>query len=165
MKQSVVVAQGDTAARIEAADPASAWKLLFAVGVGLGAIGFFDLALMFYGAQPSSLQWEYGTVLEFVQGQNVLVLGIGAISAASVANGWLMARRVVSLAAFVMALLVTLAGVMMVLDVPAMLKVISDPAGRATVTAAGIRTSLFSVTYLALYLALGLWTWRRRKTS
>ena len=164
MKQSVIVAQGDTAASFEAADPVSGWKILFAVGVGLTVIGLTDLAFLFVGANPSSLQWEFGSVLSFIQGQNALVIGVGAISAAAVASGWKVVRRVSVSFSFMLAALTAVAGLIFVLDLPAMARA-SDPAGKETLKFAGIRTCLFAVTYLALYLSLGVWTWRRRRKT
>ena len=166
MKQSVVVAQGDTAARLEAGDPVAGWKLLFAVGVAITVLGFLDIGLVFYHATFSSLQWEFGAVSTFFQSQAVPAIGIGAMCAAAVANGWTGARRALAILSLLMALAVIAAAIVLVLDVPVLLKGIADAGFKESVKLAGIRSSLFAVIYLALYLALGVWTWRRRsKTS
>ena len=63
-----------------------------------------------------------------------------------------------------MTLIVTVLGIIYALDVPAVLKVV-EPAARTTVQKAGLRTGLMALTYFVLYLALGVWTWRRLRAT
>jgi hypothetical protein len=160
MKEPVVSAHGDSRTAVEQADNASGWKYLFVIGIALAVIGFINLALLFFPPRWASLDWEFGTLSGIVDGLPLVTIGVGAMCAAAVANGWVLTRRLMALLTILMALLMAVVGVMFALDVFAVLKVV-QPAMKPTIKLAAVKTSLSSLTYFALYLALGVWTWRR----
>jgi hypothetical protein len=162
MKEPVVVAQTHDHSVVEYVDNASGWKYLFLIGVGLFVVESIDLSLLFVPARFASLDWEYGTISSLFDSLPLMTIGLGLMSAASVANGWIGTRRLVVAIALLMTLVITVLGIIYALDVPAVLKAV-EPAAKTTVKKAGLRTGLMALTYFVLYLALGVWTWRRMK--
>jgi hypothetical protein len=164
MKEPVVAAQGTDRTVSELLDGASAWKYLFATGLAVVAVDVVDLGMMFRHAQWSSLDWEFGTLGALVQGMPLITLGFGLMCAASVANGWVLARRMMSIVMLLMTLIVLIVTAMFVLDTFSVLKVIQAALKPAAVDLA-IKTCLSSFVYFVLYLALGVWTWRRLRVT
>lgn len=160
MKEPVVSAHGDSRTAVEQADNATGWKYLFVVGIAISVVGFIDIAILFYPPNWASLDWEFGTLNGVVEGLPLLTVGMGAMSAAAVANGWVLTRRLMALLTILMALLLAVVGIMFALDVFAVLKVV-QPAMKPTLKLTAVKISLMTVTYFMLYLALGVWTWRR----
>jgi hypothetical protein len=161
MKEPVVSAQGNV---VELTDSASAWKYLFATGLALVAVDVVDLGLMFSNAQWSSLDWEFGTLGGLVQAMPLLTAGLGMMCAATVASGWVRARRVMSIVMLIMTLLVLVLTAMFVLDTFSVLKVI-QPALKTAARQLAVKTCLSLFVYFVLYLALGVWTWRRLRVT
>lgn len=160
MKEPVVSAHGDSRTAVEQADNASGWKYLFVLGIAVAVIGFIDIAILFFPPQWASLDWEFGTLNGVVEGLPLFTIGVGAMCAAAVANGWVLTRRLMALLTMLMALLLVVIGIMFTLDVFAVLKVV-QPAMKPTLKLTAVKISLMTMTYFVLYLALGVWTWRR----
>jgi hypothetical protein len=160
MKEPVVVAQSHDHTAVAVVDNASGWKYLFLVGAGITIVGLIDLSLLFFPARFANLDWEFGTISGLFDAMPLMTLGIGLMSAAAVANGWTGTRRLVVVLALVMTVVVALLGTIFALDVPAVLKAV-EPGMRPSIKRASLKTGLMSLTYFVLYLALGVWTWRR----
>lgn len=162
MKEPVVVATSDEKGRFAAADNASGWKYLFLLGCGMLAVGIIDVGLLFIPPRWSSLDWEFGTIAGVFDGMPLMTIGIGTMSAAAVANGWRAARRVMVVLTLMLTVVIALLALVFALDVPVALRAV-QPGMRGTIKLAALKTGLMSGTYFVLYLALGVWTWRRLK--
>lgn len=160
MKEPVVVAQSHDHSVVDDVDNASGWKYLFLIGVGITIVGLIDVSLLFIPARFASLDWEFGTIAGLFDGMPLMTLGVGLMGAASVANGWIGTRRLVVVMALVIAVVIALLATIFALDVPAALKAV-EPAMRPAIKRASLKTGLMALTYFVLYLALGVWTWRR----
>jgi hypothetical protein len=164
MKEPVVSAQGVDRTVTAQTDSLSAWKYLFAAGLAVVAVDVVDLGLLFAKPTWSSLDWEFGTLGAVVQGMPLLTLGLSLMCAATVANGWVTARKAMSILMFLATLIVLVMAAMFVLDAFAVLKVLPanlKPAAREL----AVKTSLSLFVYFVLYLALGVWTWRRLRVT
>lgn len=160
MKEPVVVAHTEDRSPLVTRDEAPGWSFLFLLGAGLTVIGFIDVGLLFFAPQWASLDWEFGTISSLFQGLPVVTLGIGLMSASAVANGSVLAQRLMMTVTMLMTLVLGLLAVMFALDVPPVIKAV-EPAMKRAAKLASLKTGLMALTYLVLYLALGLWTWRR----
>ena len=165
MKEPVVVAHSGDSGPTQVMDSESGWKLLFVLGTGLAIVGLMDFALPFLSPQWASLAWEFGTVSGAFEGMPIIALGLGLMTAAAVANGWLWTRRVMMFVTLMMALIVMVLGVVLVLDVPPALRATPEPLLKHQLKLASVKTSLMAATYFVLYLALGVWTWRRLRAT
>jgi hypothetical protein len=138
--------------------------MVFLLGLGLAAVGALDVALLFYPADWSSLNWEFGTVSGFIDGLPLMTMGFGAMVVASTSLGWAKWRRLLSIVALLIALMVMVNVLVFALDVPAALRAVSSPVMKTVVKKAVLKTGSMGVVYVALYAALGVWTWRRLKS-
>ena len=163
MKEPVVVAVSDDRSAIGVADSISGWKFLFLIGAVLTIVGGVDIGLLFVDPRWASLEWEFGAVTGFFDGQTAIAIGIALMSAAAAANGWLGTRRVLMIIALLMAIVVAVLAVVLALDIPAALKAAREAALKRSIKMAALKYGIYGVTYFVLYLALGVWTWRRMK--
>jgi hypothetical protein len=83
---------------------------------------------------------------------------------ASTSLGWAKWRRLLSIVALLIALMVMVNVLVFALDVPAALRAVSSPVMKTVVKKAVLKTGSMGVVYVALYAALGVWTWRRLKS-
>lgn len=165
MKEPVVVAHSGDSSTFGAIDGQSGWSFLFLVGTGLMFVGLIDVALLFFPPQWDSLSWEFGTVSALFEGMPLLTMGFGLMTAASVANGWIWTRRLMLTMGLIFSVLIILMAVIFALDVPVVLQATADPAMKRAVKLSSLKTGLMAFTYFTLYLALGIWTWRRMRST
>jgi hypothetical protein len=161
MKEPVVVAHSEDRSPLTARESASSgWSFLFLLGVALAIIGFIDGGLNFANPQWTNLDWEFGTLSNVFTGLPVLTTGLGLMCAATAAQGSPLLHRVMAMVMIFGAVMLGLVLVVFALDVPPAVRA-SIAALKPAVKLLSLKTALMGVTYVALYLALGLWTWRR----
>lgn len=165
MKEPVVMAHGGGMDPAVLIDNESGWKFLFLLGAGLMVIGLIDVGMAFFPPQWASLSWEFGTVSGVIQSMPLLTMGIGTMTAASVANGWRRTRGVMVALTLLASVVIALLVVVFALDVPPVLRAATEPALKLSLKYASLKTGLMAGTYFVLYLALGVWTWRRLRTT
>ena len=163
MKQVILGSPGERSSRAQP-DEQAAWAMVFLVGASLVAIGATDVAMLFYPARFASLDWEFGTISAFVDGLPVMTIGFSAMIVASAARGWRRWRGVLAALALLMAIATLVMLMIFVLDAPAAFRAI-NPAMRQSLTKAVVKTGFMGFVYVCLYAALGVWTWRRLKSS
>ena len=161
MSEPFVVGQGPSRAQVGAE---MAWGVWALVGWALAIVGLADITLLYFPARLASVDWEFGTIAGTIDGMPLLTIGFGAVTAATAARGrrgWLRAVSVLQLLV-VLALLTLLA--VFASDVPVALRAV-EPALRPTLLKAIVKTLLMGSVYVVLYLSLGVWTWRRSKST
>lgn len=164
MKDPVVVAHSDSRAAADYADNATGWTYLFILGLGVAAVGMTEVVLTFFPAQWANLDWEFPTIAGFFDSLPLVTIGIGSMAAAAMANHWRVMRRVMIGLLLFMSLLILVMLVIFALDVPVVVRAV-DPAARHSLKLASLKSGLEAGTYFLLYLALGVWTWRRSRRA
>ncbi len=144
-------------------DEQTAWAMGFLCGLTVAAVGALDSALLFYPPQWASLDWEFGTISGLIEGMPLMTLGLGAMAVSATANGWRKWRRVLSIVALLITLLLVTMMVIYALDLPAAFRAL-QPAMIGPVKKAVLKTVLMGLMYVVFYATLGVWTWRRLKS-
>jgi hypothetical protein len=147
-----------------APDPLSAWSMLFFVGLALAALGMVDLALLFYPAQWASLEWEFATFSGVIEGLPLVTFGLGVMTASAAARGWVAGRRLMVVVLLLMVVAVLAATTIFELDVPAVLRAVNVTV-RPSLKKAAVKTGMMGLMHVGTYATLGLWTWRRLRTT
>ena len=163
MREPVIVAQSSDNRVVT--DSAAGWSYLFVLGMGLSVVGFIDVSLLFIPAYWASLEWEYGTVSGMFDAMPLLAIGIGMMTAASVANDWVWSRRLMVTVTLLLTVLLVVLSLVFALDVPAILRTAPDQGSKDVLKMSAVKTGLMALTYTVLYLALGVWTWRRLRVK
>ena len=163
MREPVIVAQSSDNRAVT--DSAAGWSYLFVLGIGLAVVGLVDAVLLFIPAHWSSLEWEFGTVAGMFDAMPLLAIGIGLMTAASVANDWALSRKLMVAVTLLLTVLVVVLSLVFALDVAPILKATGDQASKDVLKMAALKTGLMAMTYTVLYLALGVWTWRRLRVK
>ena len=163
MKERLLVGSDETAAGYSP-DVRSAWKILSVLGLALAAVGAVDLVMLIYPARLDSLDWEFATISGLFDGLPLTTLGLGLMLAAAVARGARFARLALLITMLVMALLITVALLLFVLDIPAVMRA-AQPQLKPTMQKAVLKTGLMGTLYLLLYSTLGIWAWRLKRRS
>lgn len=161
MKEPVVVAHSDDRSTRTVTDSSAGWSYLFLLGAGMAVVGTISAVLLFYPSNFASLEWEFGTVASLFDALPLPTLGVGMMTAAAVANDWTTTRRLMVGITLLLTLAVVVLGLVFVLDVPVLMKATNDQNGKEVLKAIAVKTGLMALTYFVLYLALGVWTWRR----
>src|SRR6185503_13926921 len=94
----------------------------------------------------------------------VLTVGIGLMCASAAATGSLLVYRLMAVLTLLTSVVLLALLVMFLLDVPPAVRA-SNAAVKPAVKLLSLKTALMGLTYIALYLALGLWTWRRLRRN
>jgi len=136
-------------------DPFRAWAVLGWIGVVFLLVGGTDFVLAWFPLDFGTREWEFGTVTGSFDGLPIVILGVGALLAASVQIGrrwWTVTSAVV---AGVLLLAVVAAVVLWLTNVPLALQAV--PAEAATgLKKALVKTMVQGVTY-PLVLAYLAW--------
>ncbi len=164
MKDPFVVATSDSQGS-DFVDSASGWQVFFVVGLGIAIVDLLDVALMFMPPKWSSLEWEFGTIGTMFESLPLLTLGVGMMAAAAMASQWKRIRLVVVILSFLMSLAILILGAVFALDFAPMLRAAPDPNQAYALKVGSLKTGLDAVIYFLLYLALGVWTWRRTRRT
>jgi len=142
----------------------SAWRLLTVLGLALAAVGLVDVAMLFFPARPSAVDWEFGTISGVFEGLPLVTIGVGLMAAGAIARagrGWLMTMAVVQL---ILALVLMVLLVVFVLDIPVVLGAV-DPQMKFTAKQSIVKSGLMAVVYVLTYLTLGIWAARRVRAA
>jgi hypothetical protein len=138
--------------------------MAFLGGLTVAAVAALDSALLVYPTQFANLDWEFGTISGLIEGMPLLTVGFGAMVIAATANGWARWRRVLSIVALLMAVLLLTMLVIFALDLPvAMLA--AQPAMKGSIKRVALKNLAMGSCYLVFYSALAIWTWRRLKAE
>ena len=164
MKERLLVGGSEDAATGFSPDVRSAWKILSVLGLALAAVGAVDLIMLIYPARLDSLDWEFATISGLVDGLPLTTLGFGLMLASAVARGARFGRLALLITMLVMALLITVALLLFLLDVPAVLRA-AQPQLKPTMQKAVLKTGLMGTLYLLLYSTLGIWAWRLKRRT
>ena len=142
----------------------TAWQMFFVVGLGLALVGMFDAAMLLIPANPSSLDWEFGTIGSMVVGLPLITTGLGCMAASSTASGWAWTRGTVILMLSVLALIVAASVVLFVLDVPAVLRA-ANPQLHPSIKKVALKTAVMGLMHLSMYVILTVWVWRSKSAT
>ncbi|HEY2806655.1 MAG TPA: hypothetical protein VGI92_12430 [Gemmatimonadales bacterium] len=165
MKDPVVVAHSDAKAAARQVDNQAGWSYLFAAGLGITIVALIEVILMFLPARWSSLDWEFGTIAGMFDSLPLMTVGLGSMCAAAVANGWRAARISVAVLSSLLSLMILVMALIFALDIPAVLRA-ADLSMQYSIKLGSLKAGLEAGVYFLLYLALGVWTWRRiRRTK
>jgi hypothetical protein len=142
----------------------TAWQILFVTGLGLALVAIVDNAMLFVPANPSSLDWEFGTIGAMMMGLPMITMGLGCMAASSSAAGWTWTRRLVVVMLVVMALVVGASVVLFSLDVPPVLRA-ANPQFHLSIKKAAVKTVVMGLIHLGTYVVLTGWVWRARSAT
>ena len=146
------------------AEPVTFWRIVTALGAALTVVGWTDLALLWFPSNFGSPEWEFGTISGHFDGMPLGTLGLVTLCIAALGLGRRRTARV--LAAILMTIAVTLLGIfaLYLLNVPVALGGV-PPQLVPTIQKAILKTTVFAVTYLALYGWLALYLWRNSRIA
>lgn len=141
---------------------AAAFGVIGLLGGFVAVLGWTDIALNFFPPALGNADWEFGTVSVAVDSLPLGTLGVGLAVAGAVARGrrWLL--RVLAMVAWLAAAVLVGLGALYLLSLPVVWKAVA-PALQGPLTLAVGKTMATAMVYLALYLALGVTSWRRSK--
>ena len=165
MKDPIVVAASNSVGS-DFVDSETGWRVIFLIGLGATIVDLLDLVWLFVPPRFASLEWEYGTIGGLFDGLPLLTIGVGLMAAAVMASNWRRMRTVVVLLSFLVSLAILILGAIFALDVAPIVRAQNDPGQAYVLKLGSLKTGLEGAVYFLLYLALGVWTWRRnRKTK
>lgn len=162
MSEQVVVGQAPSRATPMGGE--MAWATWALVGWALVIVGFIDIAMLYFPARLASVDWEFGTISGTVDGMPLMTIGMGAITAAAAARGRRGWMRAISVAQLVVTLVLLVLLGIYASDIPVALRAV-EPALQPTLTKAIIKTVVMGGVYVVLYVSLGVWTWRRSRST
>jgi len=144
----------------------AAWKIGVGGGLAIAIVGWFDVLVGWYPPQFGSMEWEFATISRMFDSLPLGTVGFLALVAGLVARPE--GKRALKAAAVFSGVIFAFLGAAAVLyglnAIPAWTG--SAPPLRATLRIALPRTTLFILTYMALYAWLAWFAWRQaRKRS
>lgn len=142
----------------------TAWQMFFVVGLGLALVGMVDAAMLLVPANPSSLDWEFGTIGSMIEGLPLITMGLGCMAASSTASGWAWTRRTLILMLVVLALVVAAGVVLFSLDVPPVLRA-ANPQLHLSIKKVAFKTAVMGLMHLSMYVILTVWIWRSKSAT
>ena len=130
------------------------------VGLFLGAIGWFDLVMLWLPGHFGRAEWEFGTISATFDALPLATLGVGLLLAGMLATGWM--TRLKALGWSCLGIVVVLLAVLVLygLDVPLAWKGVA-PAALPMLKRAMAKTVVLALAYLFVYGFFG-WTALRR---
>ena len=148
--------------------------VLLAVGIVLAIAGLVDVGLFYWPLRFGDAEWEFGTIAQTFDALPLPTLGLALVAVGLWARGgrpaWTRAMALIFLGA---AAIVLILSAIFLLDVPVALKALSRAAAAAKqrgltpnpVVSSGLKrgiakASVFAVTYVAGYAAIGVSLWR-----
>lgn|SRR5574341_444297 len=140
--------------------PEFGWYLLSWIGLVFAAVGGVDLLLTWYPTQFGNAEWEFGTVSAALDGLPVMTLGLALLLGAGAVQGerWLVRTMAIVFAA--LAVLILLAAILYVTNVPIALKAVSQPMIRTGLKKAIVKAAGQSILYPLAFLWIALKAWR-----
>lgn len=140
--------------------PEFGWYLLGWIGLVFAAVGGVDLLLTWYPMNFGNPEWEFGTVSAALDGLPVLTMGLALLLGSGATRGerWLV--RTMALVFAVLAVVILMAAVLYVTNVPIALKAVTQPVIRTGLKKAIAKAAGQSVLYPLAYLWIARKAWR-----
>ncbi len=123
------------------------WQLVIGVGAAFWAVGWLDVALLWYPPQIGTAGWEFGVISASLNGLPVPVIGTVFILAGAVALGHRRLARGAQIAGLVAVVIVGFMAVLYGLSAPVTLGTASDPTGMGSIK----KTLARSLVQIGLY--------------
>jgi tellurite resistance protein TehA-like permease len=146
--------------------PGDGWKWLGWFGLLLVAVGLGDFFLAWYPTAFGTPEWEFGTVVASFSGLPLVTMGFAGLLGSAVARGVRWQALAIAWVLVVFGVLLLLAYLMFLLDVPLALRAGGDQAAvQLGIKKAIAKTSLIALVFAGAYVGFGLRTLRhvRRK--
>src|SRR5262249_27482403 len=137
------------------------WAL---VGWALTIVGIADITLLYFPARLASVDWEFGTISGTIDGMPLVTIGLSAVTAAAAARGRRGGLRTASILQLLATMVLLTLLAVYASDIPVALRAV-EPALQPTLQKAIIKTVFMGGVYDVLYLSLGVWTWRRSRST
>lgn len=141
------------------------WRLLGLIGLAFSLIAGADLVLTWYPFNIGSPEWEFGSVTSSLDGLPLLVMGLTLSLAGGVARGQRGVVRTVAMLFLILAVMIVVAALLYVTNVPIALQSVQDPGVRTGLKKAIAKTSVQAVVYPAALLWLAVKSWRHAARS
>lgn len=139
---------------------ASLWPVLGGAGLAVMVVGWVDLTLLWFPLNFGSPDWEFGTVAAHLDGMPLGTVGLTLLIAASIAQGWRRATRLLAAWCLFVTLWLVVITVVYVLNLPLALETTSQQAASSALGKAILKAGAFAATYMVLYAWLTWFLWR-----
>lgn len=141
-------------------DPATAWRLMVWIGLGLGLVAYADLSLLLYPFRVGNAEWEFGTFSRLFDSMPLATMATMLFFAGSVARGRKWATRAVGLWSVIVGLLMVVALVLYALNIPLALRAVTNPLAASGLKKAIVKSLIQGPVYATLFFGMGFFGWR-----
>jgi len=135
-----------------------------ALGAALAAVGWVDLALLWYPIHFGTLEWEFGTASSLFDGLALGTVGLGALALGALGRDWRSLGRWLAIVCIVIAIALLAVYGLYWRD-SALVQQYAPPESRPILRKAVLKATLFAAIYVALYAWLGSYLWVKTRAS
>lgn len=145
-------------------NPEVAAKAAFWAGWALAVPGWLDVLMLYANPQFANIEWEFGTVTSTFDAMPLGSIALMMIALGAVGSGRSKALKFMSVVFGLLSLSLILLLVVFALDLPVIIPAIR-PDMATSVKQSLIKTALSATAYVALYLAMTVYCWKRSKPA
>ena len=161
--QRLVVAESAPQNRMDSSEGSVAgWKVLGWGGLLFFIVGTTDIALLWYPAFFGDPQWEFGTVTNLLNGLPATTIGLAMMAASALARERARSARLVATIIGFFALVVIVASVLYLTDIPIALRESSSNAlVLLGIKKSIVKTTVQAIIYPIVLISMAVMIWRR----
>jgi hypothetical protein len=137
-------------------DSHRAWRWIGWLSLVLALAGLGDWVIAWIPMRFGSAEWEFGTIVASFSGLPLVTMGFAGLLASAIARGVRWQILAIALVILLFALLIAIASVVFLLDVPVALQAVGGGVARLGILKAIAKTGLLGALFFFTYLVAGV---------